>query len=108
MLPPDIGPGRMLGHFELTERIGSGGMGVVFKARDLLLGRAVALKVLSQDLLDSDTARKRFLREGQLAASITNPHIATIYEIGEAGGVFFIAMELSREETSRSWSTTDR
>lgn len=53
-LPLDIGPGRVLSHFELTERIGSGGMGVVFKAKDLLLGRAVALKVLSRDLLDSD------------------------------------------------------
>jgi len=93
-LPSDLGPGRVLGHFELTERIGSGGMGVVFKAKDLLLGRAVALKVLSRDLLDSDTAKKRFLREGQLAASITHPNIATIYEIGEADGVFFIAMEL--------------
>jgi len=69
-------------------------MGVVFKARDLLLGRAVALKVLSRDLLDSDTAKKRFLREGQLAASVAHPHIATIYEIGEAEGVVYIAMEL--------------
>ncbi len=93
-LPPDIEPGRVLSHFELAERIGSGGMGVVFRAKDLLLGRAVALKVLSRDLLESDTAKRRFLREGQLAASVSNPHIATIYEIGEAGGVFFIAMEL--------------
>jgi serine/threonine-protein kinase len=93
-LPPDIGPGSVVGHFELTERIGSGGMGVVFKAKDLLLGRAVALKVLSRDLLDSDTAKKRFLREGQLAASVAHPNIATIYEIGETEGVFFIAMEL--------------
>ena len=93
-LPPDLDCGSVVGHFELTERIGSGGMGVVFKARDLLLGRAVALKVLSRDLLDSDTAKKRFLREGQLAASVAHPRIATIYEIGEAEGVVFIAMEL--------------
>lgn len=86
VLPPDVGPGSVVGHFQLTERIGSGGMGVVFKAKDLLLGRAVALKVLSRDLLDNDTARKRFLREGQLAASVAHPNIATIYEIGEAEG----------------------
>jgi serine/threonine protein kinase len=97
-LPPDIVSGRVLGHFELGDRIGSGGMGVVFKARDILLGRAVALKVLSHDLLDSDTAKKRFLREGQLAASVAHPHIATVYEIGEADGVFYIARSSSREE----------
>ena len=91
---PEIGPGSVVSHFELTERIGSGGMGIVFKARDLLLERAVALKVLSRELLDSDNAKKRFLREGRLAASVAHPHIATIYEIGEAEGVVYIAMEL--------------
>jgi serine/threonine protein kinase/tetratricopeptide (TPR) repeat protein len=94
ILPPEIGPGSVLGHFELIERIGSGGMGVVFKAKDFLLGRSLALKVLARDLLDNDTAKKRFLREGQLAASVAHPNIATVYEIGEAEGVFFIAMEL--------------
>jgi serine/threonine-protein kinase len=93
-LPPDIEPGRVLGHFELTERIGSGGMGVVFKARDRLLGRPVALKVLPGDLLDNDSAKQRFLREGRLAASVAHPHIATVYEVGEADGVLYIAMEL--------------
>jgi eukaryotic-like serine/threonine-protein kinase len=92
--PFDLAPGKILGHFQVGELIGSGGMGVVFKARDLRLERNVALKVLSPEFLENEVARKRFLREGQLAASIVHPNIATIYEIDEENGALFIAMEL--------------
>jgi tetratricopeptide (TPR) repeat protein len=93
-MPRDLDPGRILGHFQITELIGSGGMGVVFQARDLRLGRTVALKVLTRDLLEDETARTRFFREGQLAASIVHPNVAVVYEIDEAEDAAFIAMEL--------------
>jgi len=88
------GPGSQLGHFRLLEVIGTGGMGVVFKAQDLKLGRTVALKVLAANLFENDRARGRFLREAQLASSITHPNVATIHEINEEGTTPFIAMEL--------------
>jgi tetratricopeptide (TPR) repeat protein len=69
-------------------------MGVVYQAKDLRLGRTVALKVLARDLIEDETARKRFFREGQLAASIVHPNVAVVYEIDEADDAAFIAMEL--------------
>ncbi|HXV59991.1 MAG TPA: protein kinase [Vicinamibacteria bacterium] len=83
-----------LGHFEITEVLGVGGMGVVFRAQDLRLGRQVALKVLSRRLFTNEGARSLFFREARLAASLTHPNIAAIYEIDEESGTPFIAMEL--------------
>ena len=89
-----LGPGSVLGHFRLAEVIGTGGMGVVFKAVDVRLERDVAVKVLSPELFQNEVARARFIREAKLAAALSHPNVATIHEIDEQEGMPFIAMEL--------------
>jgi TolB-like protein/tRNA A-37 threonylcarbamoyl transferase component Bud32/Tfp pilus assembly protein PilF len=87
--------GRQIGsHYHVLERIGAGGMGVVYKARDARLDRDVALKMLHANALADDAAGARLLREARLAASLNHPHICTIYDVGETDGHFHIAMEL--------------
>ncbi len=87
-------PGSTLGHYRLTEQIGQGGMGVVWKAVDTTLDREVAIKVLPE-LMSADPERlARFEREAKLLASLNHPGIATIHGFHEAGGVRFLAMEL--------------
>jgi dipeptidyl aminopeptidase/acylaminoacyl peptidase len=86
--------GQRLSHFLVREVIGRGGMGVVYKAEDEMLRRVVALKVLPPTYVGSQEKRQRFLREARTAAALTHPNIATVYEIGEADGTVFIAMEL--------------
>jgi len=86
-------PGETISHYELLEPLGRGGMGVVHKARDLRLDRFAALKFLSPDLLSSPEARTRFLREARALSSLSHPHIATVYEVDEADGTPFLAME---------------
>ena len=85
--------GDKLGAYEIIAPLGSGGMGVVYKARDTKLGRLVALKFLRGADHDSDAARGRLLREGRNASALNHPNIATIYEVGEADGRAYIAME---------------
>ena len=85
--------GTTLSHFRILAKIGEGGMGVVYRAEDEKLRRPVALKVLPPDLVGNEERRFRFLREARAAAAVTHPNIATIYEVGEAGGVVFIARE---------------
>jgi serine/threonine protein kinase/tetratricopeptide (TPR) repeat protein len=82
-----------IAHYAIERRLGQGGMGVVYAARDQRLERLVALKTMSS-LGDSETARKRFWREARAAASVNHPNICQIYEIGEDGSELFIAMEL--------------
>jgi serine/threonine protein kinase len=85
--------GRTLSHYRLVEKIGQGGMGIVYKAWDLHLDRFVALKLLPQESL-SDTERKRqFVREAKAASALNHPNIVTIHDIDEAEGICFIAME---------------
>lgn len=86
--------GSRLGHFELVSVLGSGGMGVVYEARDLRLDRRVALKVLRPELFESAEARERMLREAKLSASLTHKNIAVVHEVDEDKGIPFIAMEL--------------
>ena len=86
-------PHQTISHYELLEPLGRGGMGVVHKARDLKLGRLAALKFLSPHLVDSPEARTRFLREARSLSALSHPHIATIYEVDEADGAPFMAME---------------
>ena len=94
-----ISTGSILGHFELEEIIGAGGMGLVYRARDMRLERKVAIKVLSPELFKIDKARSRFAREAKLAASISHPNVATIHEIDEQEGLSFIAMEFVEGST---------
>jgi serine/threonine-protein kinase len=87
-------PGATLLHYRLTEQIGEGGMGVVWKAVDTSLGREVAIKVLPPDFAADEERLARFDREARLLASLNHPHIAGIYGIHEAEGIHFLAMEL--------------
>jgi serine/threonine protein kinase len=94
--------GKTLSHFRIMSKIGEGGMGVVYKAEDEKLRRPVALKVLPPDLVGDEERRLRFLREARAAAAVTHPNIATIYEVGEAEGEVFIAMEYLEGRTLRA------
>ena len=95
------GAPERIAHFVLEERIGEGGMGVVHRARDESLRRTVALKLL-RDTSGNEERRQRFLREARSAAAITHPNVAVVYEVGEAEGRVFIAMELVAGESLRA------
>ena len=94
--------GETLGRYRIAETIGAGGMGVVYRAYDPTLDRDVALKLLHAQALDSEASRDRFLREARALSRLNHPHICTIYEIGEADGRTFIAMEYVRGRTLSS------
>jgi TolB-like protein/Tfp pilus assembly protein PilF/predicted Ser/Thr protein kinase len=85
--------GKTLGHYRIMEKLGEGGMGVVFRAHDEQLDRDVALKVLPAATLADESARARLLREARAAAALNHPNICTIHEVGEADGQAYIAME---------------
>jgi serine/threonine-protein kinase len=85
--------GKTIAHFKILEALASGGMANVYKAVDVQLDRTVVLKILDADLLGDEGARRRFLREARLASSLDHPNICTIYEIHEAEGVYYIAMQ---------------
>src|SRR5947209_10080799 len=82
-----------LGRYEIRSKIGAGGMGEVYLAEDTQLHRKVALKILPVDLASNQDRMRRFEQEAQAAAALNHPNIAHIYEIGEAEGAHFIAME---------------
>ena len=84
--------GWRISHYRVIERIGEGGMGVVYKAEDIKLGRFVALKFLAPHLLRDEDARKRFEREARAAAALDHPNICAVHEIDEADGRTFIAL----------------
>lgn len=94
-------PGTNLGSFEVIGLLGAGGMGEVYRARDLRLGREVAVKVLAAELLSAPEHLRRFIGEARTASSLNHRNIVTIYEVGQAGGRPFLAMELVDGRTLR-------
>jgi len=90
----ELGDIRRVGRYELQERIGRGGMGVVYRGKDSMIGRPVAIKMLVSDIDVSEESRERFYREARSAGQLAHRNIITIYDFGEEQGRAYIVMEL--------------
>jgi tetratricopeptide (TPR) repeat protein len=96
------GPGARLGPYQLEARLGEGGMGQVFRARDTRLGRPVAIKLIRTELAQQPDFRIRFQREAQATAALNHPHICTLYDVGEQDGASYLVMEFVEGQTLAS------
>src|SRR6058998_646385 len=94
--------GTTLSHYAIMRKLGQGGMGEVYLAEDMQLGRRVAIKLLRPETTSDEDARKRLVREARAAATLDHPNICSIYEVGEADGRSFIAMQYVEGETVAS------
>jgi serine/threonine protein kinase len=101
LAPADITGRKVLNRYKIVEKIGGGGMSVVWKAYDLVLDRNVALKVLRPEMSEDEEFIRRFRREAQSVASLSHANIVNIYDVGEDRGLYFIVMELIEGETLR-------
>jgi predicted ATPase/serine/threonine protein kinase len=100
-VPSALSPGTRFGNYEILQRLGAGGMGEVYRARDTRLEREVAIKVLSLEWCSQPEALSRFEQEARSACALNHPNIVTIYELGHVNGTHYIAMELVTGETLR-------
>ncbi len=101
-------PGTHLGHYEIVEPIGKGGMGEVYRARDSNLDRDIAIKVLPPELACQPERVKRFKREAKAIAALDHPNIVTIYSVEESEGLHFITMQLVEGATLSAWISRSR
>lgn len=97
---------EIISHYRILEKIGEGGMGIVYKALDQKLDRTVAVKFLPSQYSDHDTNKQRFLREARAAAALNHPNILSIYEIGEEDGALFLVMEYINGNTLKAHAST--
>src|ERR1700740_3097012 len=100
-MPSTLSPGTRFGSYEILQRLGAGGMGEVYRAKDTRLEREVAIKTLSLDRCSPPEALSRFEQEARSACALNHPNIVTIYELGHVNGTRYISMELVNGETLR-------
>ena len=104
---PTVAPPKRIGRYEIMSRIGAGGMGTVYKARDTQLNRPVAIKFLSPDIAD-ESARRRFQQEAKMASALNHPHILTVHEAGEVDGQQYLVTEFVDGGTLEDWSRAEQ
>ena len=98
---------KQIGHYEIQDRIGAGGMGEVFRALDTRLNRSVAVKFLSLEFTD-ESARRRFQQEAKMASALNHPHIVTVHEAGEADGRPYLVTEYVDGGTLTQWAEAEK